>query len=683
MTHLVSSYTVGEWTTPASDHGAREIRDASTGAVVAAVGDPGLDFAKVAEHARSAGGAALRSMTFHQRALALKKLTAYLKEHTETLYADYLTTGATMPDARVDVEGGIQALGQYASKGLKELPNDTVIIEGTPEYLADQHQGQVVLTSRHGVFVQINAFNFPVWAFLEKLGPAVLAGLPTIVKPATPTAHVAETLARLVVESGALPEGAVQFVGGSIGDLFDHLGGQDHIAFTGSAGTAALLRRHPAVVERSARFNAEADSLNATILGPDAVAGQEELDYFVKSALRELTSKTGQKCTAIRRVFVPQGRVDEVAGMLVAKLARVVVGDPRVEGTTMGPLVSVEQRDDVADAVRRIVESGAEVVLGGPDAVTSANGADPETGAFFAPTVLRATDPRATGVHTVEAFGPVATLVPYAGVEDLVSLVALGEGSLAASVVSNDPEFVREVALGVAPFHGKVVVFNRANAATAAPHGAALGKLIHGGPGRAGGGEELGGIRAVKHLMQATSIAGSPDMIVAVTRSWNPAATAHASAVHPFRLYLEDLELGDTLFTGSRTITLEDIEHFAHFTGDTFYAHMNEEAAKDSPLFKGRVAHGYFILACAAGLFVDPDPGPVLANYGLENLRFVQPMYPGDTMTVRLTAKEKTVRAGTGWGEVVWDVAVTNQRDELTATYQLLTINACRPTEAG
>lgn len=676
MTHQVRSYVEDDWYT-APDEG-QVVVDSSTGAPVARVSSTGLDTRRVVEHARTVGGPALRSLTFQQRGLLLKRLSAYLAAHTDAVYAEYGASGATTADARVDVAGGLQVLNVYASKALKELPNDTILVEGTPEHLGQAFQGQTILTSRHGVAVFINAYNFPVWGFLEKLAPTLLAGLPMIIKPATPTAHLAEIAFREVIESGILPAGSVQFVAGSAHDLLDHLGGQDSIAFTGSAKTAALLRGHPAVVERAAQFNGEADSLNASILGPDVEPGSALFDTFVKGIAREMTSKTGQKCTAIRRVLVPTAQVDAVVSALSARLAKVRIGDPRVEGTTMGPLISKDQVVEVKAAVATLM-TGAKVVLGGVDAAPSIASGDAEQGAFFAPTVLVAADPRLPALHQTEAFGPVTTVFAYSSVAEAVALTALGEGSLVASLVSQDPAVVRQLVEEVGAYHGRLLVLDDDSAATAPPHGAVAPQLIHGGPGRAGGGQELGGLRSVRHLMQATSVSGSPSMLVQLTQTWNKGVAPTASDVHPFRKYLEDLRLGDTLFTGTRTITLEDIEHFAHFTGDTFYAHMNEEAAKASPLFKGRVAHGYFVIAAAAGLFVDPDPGPVLANFGLEHLRFVQPVYPGDTIKLRLTAKHKSEREGAGWGEVIWDVEVTNQSDEVVATYDLLTINAARP----
>ena len=676
MTRKVSSYAAGSWYV--SPEPGAIVRDPTTGVEVAEVSSAGLDVGAMVEHARSVGGPALRALTFHERAGLLKRLAAALSGRTDEVYADYATSGGTRADARVDVEGGIQVLSFYAKRATRELPNDTVIVEREPEALLGRPDfvGQTIFTSRNGLAVLINAYNFPVWGMLEKLAQCLLAGLPVIVKPASVTAHLTEVAFRHIVDSGVLPQGAVQLISGSAGSLLDHLGGQDHVSFTGSAQTAAILRAHPAVVARGASFNSEADSLNATILGPNAGPDTDEFALFVKAVVGEMSSKCGQKCTAIRRVLVPSEQLDAVIVGVRERLDRAVIGDPRDEATTIGPLVSADQRAEVESAVRRIMES-ATVAIGGPDVSVGPSEASGQEG-FFAPTLLVASDRRDPRVHSVEAFGPVATVVPYDSASEAVELTALGEGSLVASVVSADSAFVREIVRGIAPFHGRVFVLNQDIARGSAPHGAVLPQLIHGGPGRAGGGEELGGMRGVRRLLQATSVASSAQMNVALTDSWNAGAAELTPQVHPFRLHLEELRIGDTLHTGSRTVTLEDIQHFAEFTGDTFYAHMDEEAAKASPLFEGRVAHGYFIIAAAAGLFVDPDPGPVLANFGLEALRFLQPVYPGDEIKLRLTAKKKTVRPGTGWGEVTWDVEVTNQRDETVATYQLLTINASK-----
>ena len=677
MARMISSYVRDDWYT-AGDEGATVV-DASTGEPVARVSSAGVDLAGMVEHARTVGGPGLRELTFHQRAAALKRLAAFLRERRDGLYELSARSGATAGDAGVDVDGGIGALFVYASKGRRELPNDVLYVDGPPEPLGrgGTFVGQHVHTSRPGVAVLVNAFNFPVWGMLEKLAPAVLAGMPVIVKPASQTAYVAELAFRHMVESQALPPGSIQLLCGAVGDLFDHLTGQDTIAFTGSAATAHKLRCHPAVVRESVRFNAEADSLNCSILGPDAAPGTEEFQLFVTEVVRELTQKTGQKCTAIRRSLVPADHVGAVVDALGDRLAEVRVGDPRDQATTMGPLVSRDQLAEVGRAVDRLGR-GAEVAVGGPGRPELASG-DPERGAFCAPTVLVATSPRAPELHTVEAFGPVTSVIGYRGAADAVGLAALGRGSLVGSVVTADPGFARQVVLGVAPWHGRLLVLDRHDAAESTGHGAPLPHLVHGGPGRAGGGEELGGIRAVLHHMQVTSISASPATVTAVTGRWTAGAPTTSGPVHPFRRHFEELAIGETLHTAARTVTLEDIERFADLSGDRFYAHMDEAAAKANPFFDGRVAHGYFVVSAAAGLFVDPDPGPCLANYGLERLRFTRPVYPGDTLRVALTCKQKSAREGEDYGEVRWDVVVSNQDGDKVATYDVLTLVACRP----
>ncbi|HEX3211742.1 MAG TPA: phenylacetic acid degradation bifunctional protein PaaZ, partial [Actinomycetota bacterium] len=558
---MISSYARDAWHT-ATDEGTT-VLDASTGEPVARVSSTGLDVAGMVEHARRVGGPGLRELTFHQRAAALKRLAVHLRERRDGLYQESARTGATAADAMVDVDGGIGALFVYSSKGRRELPNDVLYVEGQPEPLGrgGTFLGQHVYTSRRGVAVCIDAFNFPVWGMLEKLAPAVLAGVPVIVKPASQTAYVTELAFRHMVESGVLPPGAVQLLCGGVGDLLDHLTGQDTIAFTGSAATARRLRGHPVVLGQSVRFNAEADSLNCSILGPDATPGTEEFQLFVGEVVRELTQKTGQKCTAIRRALVPAGLADAVVDALGERLAEVRVGDPRDPAATMGPLVSRGQLAEVEQAVAQL-SRGAEVVLGGPGRLQPISG-DPDRGAFLAPTVLRAGSPEAPELHTVEAFGPVTAVIGYRDALHAVELAALGRGSLVGSVVSHDPGFAGQVVAGLAPWHGRLLVLDRDDAGESTGHGAPLPHLVHGGPGRAGGGEELGGIRAVLHHMQVTSVSASPAMLTAVTGRWVPGAPTTGDATHPFRRHFEDLRVGETLRTPARTVTLEDIERFA------------------------------------------------------------------------------------------------------------------------
>jgi oxepin-CoA hydrolase / 3-oxo-5,6-dehydrosuberyl-CoA semialdehyde dehydrogenase len=674
MTAALRSYVSGTWTDPADD--GKPVLDAVTGEEVARVSSAGLDMGAALEYGRSAGGPALRELTFHQRAALLKSLGMALREQRQELYALSARTGATLGDSRFDIDGGIGVLLSYASQAKRELPNDTVLPEGPVQSLSrgGTFVGQHILTPLHGVAVQINAFNFPVWGPLEKFAPAFIAGVPSLVKPATQTAYLTARLVELMVDSGLLPAGSLQLVCGSAGDLLDHLSEQDLVSFTGSAATAQRLRAHPAVVSRSARFNAEADSLNCSVLGPDAVAGTGEFDLYVEQLVSEMTVKAGQKCTAIRRAFVPAAVADQVAEAVRSRLATVVVGSPASESVQMGALASLEQREEVRRSVKALLAAGR-LVFGDPDHVDVV-GASAERGAFLAPLLLVSDDADRPEPHQVEAFGPVSTIMSYRDTGEVIELAARGRGSLAGSIVTADTGFARDVVLGLAPWHGRVLVLDREDAAEATGHGSPLPMLVHGGPGRAGGGEEMGGIRGVLRHMQRTAVQASPRVLSAVTGRWVPGTERTTDGGHPFRKPLAELRIGDAVVAGPRQVTLADIEHFAEFTGDTFYAHMDEEAARANPFFDGRVAHGYLILSFAAGLFVQPDPGPVLANYGLENLRFLTPVYPGDELTVTLTCQQITPREDAGHGEVRWDADVTNQDGKSVATYDVLTLVA-------
>jgi oxepin-CoA hydrolase / 3-oxo-5,6-dehydrosuberyl-CoA semialdehyde dehydrogenase len=670
----LASYVSGAWHVP-PDEGV-PLHDAVTGVEIARLSSSGVDFGAALDHGRRAGGPALRELTFHQRAALLKSLATELRGHRDELYDLSLRTGATLGDAKFDVDGGIGVLFSYSSKGRRELPDDTVYVEGAVEPLskAGGFVGQHVCTPLRGVAVQINAFNFPVWGPLEKLAPAFLAGVPTLVKPAAQTAYLTARLVELIIETGLLPEGSLQLVCGDARDLLDHLGEQDLVAFTGSAATAALLRAHPVVVRRSVRFNAEADSLNCSILGPDVRPGDPEFEVFVGQLVTEMTVKAGQKCTAIRRALVPAEIIDDVEQAVAARLADVTVGNPADPRVRMGALAGRGQREEVRRALKAL-SAGTRTVYGDPDHVELLD-ADPQLGAFLSPILLRADDADRDEPHEVEAFGPVSTLIPYTSTDRAIALAARGRGSLTGSVVTADPSFARDVVLGVAPWHGRLLVVDAETARESTGHGSPLPALVHGGPGRAGGGEELGGIRGVLHHMQRTAVQGSPRMLTAVTGRWTPGAERRTGDVHPFRKHLGELKVGDTVVAGPRTVTLADIEHFADFTGDTFYAHTDEEAARANPFFDGRVAHGYLVVSLAAGLFVDPDPGPVLANYGLENLRFLTPVYPGDELTVTLTAKQIEGRQGADYGEVRWDADVTKQDGSSVAKYDVLTLVA-------
>ncbi|UYO50655.1 phenylacetic acid degradation bifunctional protein PaaZ [Rhodopseudomonas palustris] len=675
MTAILQSLACDRWETPAA--GLVDIPSAIDGRVVARASSAGLDFAAIVRHARQVGGPKLRAMTFHQRADMLKALGAYLGERKEQLYALAADTGANRRDNAIDIDGGLVTLAAFASRGRRELPDASFITEGEVEALSKRggFVGQHILIPLHGVAVHINAFNFPCWGLLEKLAPALLAGVPVIVKPATATAYVAEALVRLIDESNLLPQGALQLVCGGLGDLLDHLSGQDVIAFTGSLQTSEKLRAHPNVARHSIRFIAERDSLNAAVLGPDITPAEPEFDLFVREIVREMTAKAGQKCTAIRRVLVPHAQEAAVIAALKEKLAEVKLGDPRRDDKAMGPVVSRGQREAVRAAIATL-QSEAEIVFGDPN-VCKGEGIDTQAGAYLSPVLLRARDPmQASRVHATEAFGPVATVLAYDDVAQAIELVRRGEGSLVASLFTYDDAIAERMILGLAPFHGRLLIVDRDDAAESTGHGTPLPALLHGGPGRAGGGEELGGLRSVYHYMQRTAIQCSPRRLARLTGTWTRGAPATAAEVHPFKLNYNQLAIGQSIETASRPITLDDIEHFAHFTGDTFYAHMDEAAAKANPFFPGRVAHGYLILAFAAGLFVDPAPGPLLANYGLDNLRFLKPVSPDDSIKVKLTVKQKSPARRPEYGEVRWDVEVVNQNGEPVARYDLLTMSS-------
>jgi oxepin-CoA hydrolase/3-oxo-5,6-dehydrosuberyl-CoA semialdehyde dehydrogenase len=669
----LQSYVCGRWQS-GRDQGVA-MRDATTGEIVGEASSAGLDFAAVLSHAREAGGPALRTLTFHERAGLLKGVAKHLSELKEEFYELSYRTGATKNDSWVDIDGGIGTVFAFAGKAARELPNSHTYLDGAVEGLSKggSFVGQHLYVSREGAAVHINAFNFPVWGMLEKLAPALLAGVPAIVKPATATAYLTELVVHRIIESGLLPEGSLQLVCGSLGDLFDHLDCQDMVSFTGSADTAAKLRVHPRIIRHSVRFVAETDSLNSSILAEDAAPGSAEFDLFVKEVVREMTVKAGQKCTAIRKALVPAPFVGDIVAALQASLQKVIVGNPRAEGVRMGPLVSLEQRIDVRNRVAELRRE-AELVSGDPDRFELKD-ADRERGAFVPPLLLLCRDSHAArAIHDVEAFGPVATVLPYKDTKDAITVARRGAGSLAASVFSADDSLASQIVLGLAPYHGRVLVVNRTCAKESTGHGSPLAPLVHGGPGRAGGGEEMGGIRGVLHYMQRTAVQGSPQTMTVVGGRWVRGSQLRDPGRHPFRIPFNELKLGDTLKSKEREVTVDDIERFAALSGDNFYAHMDEKQAARNPLFGGRVAHGYFLISAAAGLFVDPSYGPVLGNYGLDHLRFVKPVKPGDRIKVRLTCAEKSLRADKGWGEVAWDTEITNQNEETVASYTVLTM---------
>ena len=642
-----------------------------------------LDFGEAVDHARRVGVPALLALDFQQRAARLKALAKFLMERKEDLYPISAHTGATRVDGWIDIEGGAGTLFAYASMGSNELPSGNLIHEGPALPLGKKGQfaGTHVLVPRRGVAVHINAFNFPIWGALEKFAPSFLAGMPCIVKPATSTSYLTEAMVRLCVESGLLPEGSLQLVVGSTGDLLDRVNGQDIVTFTGSADTAAKLRVRPNLIANSVPFNAEADSLNCAVLADDVTPDDVEFDLFVKEVAREMTVKAGQKCTAIRRAIVPRRHLGAVTQRLKARLAKIVVGDPSLEGVTMGALASHEQQRDVAERVAQLARGNT--VLFGAEPGFAPRGTGTDQGAFFSPTLLLCERPDMnSAAHDVEAFGPVSTLMPYDDFDEALALAERGRGSLVGTLVTRDPHRAAYGVSRLAALHGRILVLDRDAAAESTGHGSPLPALKHGGPGRAGGGEELGGIRAVKHYLQRAAVQGSPTMLAAVTGEHVKGAAVHESAIHPFRHAFEDLTVGDSLLTHRRTVTDADIVAFGGISGDFFYMHFDEIAAKASPFGK-RIAHGYFVLSAAAGLFVSPAEGPVLANYGLDTLRFVKPVGIGDTIRARLTCKRKIDRQkvgtdGRGQGVVAWDVEVTNQDGEVVASYDILTLVAKR-----
>jgi len=679
MTNTLQSYVAGRFV---GTQASKALRSAINGRVVAHLHEESLDFGELVAHARGPGLANLLRTNFQDRARVLKALATYLLERKEALYAISAHTGATRSDSWIDVEGGIGTLFAYASIGGKDLPSSNVLHEGPAMRLgADSHFiGSHVMVPRRGIALHINAFNFPIWGMLEKFAPSFLAGMPCLVKPASSTSYVAEAAVRVIVESGLVPEGALQLIIGGTGDLFERLEEPDVVTFTGSADTALQLKAHPNLLRRAIPFNAEADSLNCALLAPDVTPDDPEFDLFVKEVAREMSAKAGQKCTAIRRAIVPRQLVDAVGEALRARLAKIVVGDPAVEGVRMGALASHAQQSDVMDKVAMLAE-GNEILLSGKDGF-ALRGDGVENGAFFAPTLLLCRNPAVNErVHSVEAFGPVSTLMPYDDYEQALHLATKGRGSLVGTLVTKSPQLAAQAVPTFAAWHGRLLVLDREAALESTGHGSPLPKLKHGGPGRAGGGEELGGLRAVKHYLQRCAVQGSPTMISAVTGEYQRGGAVIESEIHPFRRYFEDIEVGMSLLTHRRTVSEADIVAFGGLSGDYFYMHFDDVAAKQSQ-FGQRIAHGYFVLSAAAGLFVSPAPGPVLANYGLETLRFITPVAIGDTIQSRLTAKRKIDRqpreGQPDAGVVAWDVAVTNQRGELCASYEILTLVARR-----
>lgn len=672
----LGNYILGSW--QLGDGEGQLLMNAVTGDPVASASTQGLPFKDILQYARNIGNPALRKMSFHERGRMLRALALYLTERKEKFYEISYQTGATRADSWIDIEGGFGNLFAYASLRRK-FPDHPYALDGEPHNLSkgNSFMAQHILVPKEGVAIHINAFNFPVWGMLEKCAVNWLAGMPALVKPATLTSYLTEAVVREIIASGILPEGALQLICGSAGDLLDHVMSQDVVTFTGSASTGKTLKSHPAVLSENVPFTMEADSLNAMVLGNDVEPGMPEWELFVKELRKEMTVKAGQKCTAVRRVFVPASRMEQVWKDVAASLAATVIGDPRQDKVRMGSLASQGQRDEVRQQVDKLLAS-SQLIYGSLDHV-EVLGADASKGAFLAPMLLANQDPlHATAVHDVEAFGPVATVMPYRDLDEAIALSRMGKGSLCSSIVTANDKLARDYVLGAATHHGRILVLNRHNAKESTGHGSPLPLLVHGGPGRAGGGEEMGGIRGVKHYMQRVAVQASPTTMTAITGVYQQYADGVEDEKHPFRKHFEELKIGDTLFTHKRTVTEADIVNFANVSWDHFYAHT-DHTSLEGTLFEKPVAHGYFILSAAAGLFVDAKKGPVLLNYGLEECRFMKPVYAGSTIQVQLTCKEKIPQEKKtpeeiGKGIVKWLVEVRDETGEHVAIATILTM---------
>lgn len=673
----LENFVAGQWVT--GDGEGQPLFNAVTGEPLALASSAGLDFNAMTEYARRVGNPALRKRTFHERGRMLRALALHLQQELPRFYDISYQTGATRADSWIDLEGGIGNLFSYASLR-RRFPNQPYAIDGESHNLskASTFMAAHLLVPKEGVAIHINAFNFPVWGMLEKVAVNWLAGMPAIVKPATVTSFLTEAVVRSIIQSGILPEGALQLICGSAGDLLDHVQSQDVVTFTGSASTGLKLKSHPVILRESVPFNMEADSLNCIILGEDVQPGSADWEVFIKEVRKEMTVKAGQKCTAIRRIFVPENRMEDVWKAVAAALQQTTIGNPRNEKVRMGALAGQTQKTEVLEQVGKLL-AASQLVYGSLDSVELID-ADPSKGAFISPLLLVNDQPftrRAS--HEVEAFGPVSTIMPYKNAEEAVALARLGKGSLVSSIVTSDASIARNYVLGAGPWHGRILVLNNTCAKESTGHGSPLPLLVHGGPGRAGGGEEMGGVRGVKHYMQRVAVQGSPDMITAITQVYQPGAAGRLDSIHPFRKYFEELEIGDQILTGKRTITEADIVNFGNLSWDHFYAHT-DHTSLEGTLFEKPVAHGYFILSAAAGLFVDSSAkGPVLLNYGIDELRFVKPVYAGSTIQVRFTCKEKIEQeqkldTDLPKGIVKWLVEVMDETGEQVAIATILTM---------
>lgn len=672
----LENYIMGQWV--AGDGDGTPLINAVNGETVAVATAEGLDYAALLQYGREKGNPALRKMTFHERGRMLKALAFYLLERKNKFYTLSYATGATKTDSWIDIEGGIGNLFAYSSLR-RQFPNETYYVDGdhVPLSKGGSFAGHHIMTPREGVAVHINAYNFPVWGMLEKIAVNLLAGMPAVVKPAPVGSYLTQAVVKDIIASEILPEGALQLLCGDAHDLINHVESQDVVTFTGSAETGRMLKVNKRIIAESVPFNMEADSLNAGVLGPDVEPDSPEFDLFIKEVQREMTVKCGQKCTAIRRIIVPSNRIEDVQIALANRLGKTVIGDPQLEGVRMGALAGTEQRARVREQINKLLKS-SELVFGSPDAV-NVLGESTEKGAWLSPVLLKNSDPfQKTESHEVEAFGPVSTLMPYDSLEDAIALTKLGKGSLVCSMATYNDDHAREFALGAASHHGRILILNRDCAKESTGHGSPMPLLVHGGPGRAGGGEEMGGKRGVMHYLQRTSIQGSPTTLTRITNVYQPGGKQNETEIHPFRKHFEELTVGDMVVTAKHTVTETDITNFANVSGDNFYAHM-DATSLEGTIFEQRVAHGYFVLSKAAGLFVEAKKGPVLLNYGLEDCRFTKPVYPGMTIGVRLTVKEKIEQEkrdeeDIAKGIVKFYVEVYDETDEIVALATILTM---------
>jgi oxepin-CoA hydrolase/3-oxo-5,6-dehydrosuberyl-CoA semialdehyde dehydrogenase len=671
----LGNYVMGNWVE--GDGDGAQLYNAVTGDVVATATAKGLDLPEVLKYGRDKGSRALRKMTFQERGNMLKKLALYLTKRKEQFYDVSYRTGATRADSWVDIEGGFGNLFANASLR-KNFANQTYHVDGDAIDLSrgGDFMGHHIMVPKRGVAIHINAYNFPVWGMFEKCAVNWMAGVAAVVKPATATSFLTEAVVREVITSGILPEGALQLLCGSARTILDGVDSQDVVTFTGSATTGRMLKAHSRIIEEAVPFNMEADSLNASVLAPDAVPGSPEFDLFIKEVRKEMTTKCGQKCTAIRRIIVPEKLVEDVQIYLGKALAKVAIGNPTSKGVRMGALASKDQVEEVTAQVKKLTET-AEMVYGSMDKIDLID-ADFDKGAFLSPMVLLEKDPfKNTAVHELEAFGPVSTIMPYDTIEDAVALTHLGKGSLVCSIATFDDDTARDFTLEAATHHGRILVINREMAKYSTGHGSPLPYLVHGGPGRAGGGEEMGGMRGIKHYMQRCAIQGTPTTLSKITGIYQPGGKVVEAEKHPFKYHFEDIQPGMSLLTHKRTITDSDIQNFANLSWDVFYAHT-DITSLEGTIFEKRAAHGYFLLSAAAGLFVNPAKGPVGANYGLDTCRFIRPIYHNDTIQVRLTCKEKVERDSRGkehpCGVVKWYEEIFDQDNELVATAVILTL---------